>query len=97
MSVGPHCLSFKVYPRGLFLLASIQLRLVGVSLDYENVPGNNLTKSLRLEDKLHRGLHKAIIITLPRQYLIDIAMAQIIQCKSNHGNATMVILSVNGD
>ena len=62
---------------------------------YWPVPGNNLKKSLKLEDKLHRWLHKAKIIASPRQYLMDCAMAQIVKQQANHENATMVVGDFN--
>ena len=66
----PQLLNFKDDPTGLGVLASIQLRLPSGSLCimgmYWPVPGNNLQKSMRLEDKLHRWHHKVKIISSPR-------------------------------
>ena len=96
---GPQLLNFKDDPTGLGVLTSIQLRLPSGSLRimgmYWPVPGNNLLKSMRLEDKLHRWLHKAKIIASPRQYLMDCAMAQIVKQQANHGNATMIVGDFN--
>ena len=86
---GPQLLNFKDDLTGLGVLASIQLRLPSGSLCimgmYWPVPGNNLQKSMRFEDKLNRWLHKAKIISSPRQYLMDRAIAQIVKQQAIHG------------
>ena len=96
---GPQLLNFKDDPTGLGVLASIQLRLPSGSLCimgmYWPVPGNNLQKFMRLENKLTRWIHRTKIKSSPRQYLMDRAMAQIVKQQSNHGNAIMVVGDFN--
>ena len=96
---GPQLLKFKDDPTGLDFLTSIRFRLPSGFLRimgmYWPIPGNNQTTSLRLEDKLHRWLHKARIIASSGQYLMDCAMAQIVKQQANHRNTTMVVGSFN--